>query len=112
MIFRLAAQMVVGTPEFEGLAESMRVPNVPLTPAQRIETAAEIDALVAHSYGLTQDEYRTVIESFPAFKKNPELYNLDEIVWSEKTLKDLNIAPQEFYGEMAELALQYLEEIS
>jgi len=104
-ISRLVAKMVVGTPEFEGLAESMRVPNVQLAPAQRIETAAEIDALVAHSYNLTLDEYRTVIESFPAFKKNPGLYDVDEIVWDNKNLK-------EFYGEMAELAISYFEEIS
>jgi len=104
-ISRLAAKMVVGTPEFEGLAESMRVPNVPLTPAQRIETAAEIDALVAHSYGLTPDEYRIITESFPAFKKNSGLYDVEEITWDNKNLK-------EFYGEMAELAISYFEEIS
>ena len=107
-ISKLAAMMTVGTspsPEFEGFAESMRIPNIPLTPAQRIETAAEIDALVAHSYHLTSDEYRTVIDSFPAFKRNPKLYDLDEIKWDNKNLK-------EFYGEMAELAFEYFKEIS
>ncbi len=103
-ITKLAAKMVVGTPEFEGFAESMRIPNVKQTPAQRIETAAEIDALVAHSYGLTINEYKTVTESFPAFKKNPALYDLDDITWDNDNLK-------EFYGEMAELALQYYEVI-
>ncbi len=101
----LAAKMVVGTPEFEGFAESLRIPNVKQTPAQRIEAAAEIDALVAHSYGLTLDEYKTVIESFPAFKKNPTLYESDEIVWDSKSLKEFN-------GEMAELALEYYENIT
>ena len=103
-ISELAAKMVVGTPEFEGFADSLRVPNVQLTPAQRIETAAEIDALVAHSYDLTLDEYSTIIDSFPAFKKNPALYELDDIKWDNQNLK-------EFYGEMAELALAYYEEI-
>ena len=101
-ISKLAAMMVVGTPEFEGFAESLRVPNVPLTPAQRIKTAAEIDALVAHSYGLTSDEYKIVIKSFPAFKRNSRLYDLDKITWDNKNLK-------EFYGEMAELAIKYFE---
>ncbi len=107
-ISKLAAMMTVGTassPDFEGFAGSMRIPNVPLTPAQRIETAAEIDALVAHSYGLTSDEYQTVIDSFPAFKRNSELYDLNEIKWDNKNLK-------EFYGEMADLALEYFEDTS
>ena len=103
-IMELASKMVVGTPEFEGFAESLRIQNVPLTPAQKIETAAEIDALVAHQYNLTKEEYKTIIESFSAFKKNPALYELEDIVWDNKNLK-------EFYGEMAELALEYFETI-
>ena len=103
-IMELASKMVVGTPEFEGFAESLRTQNVPLTPAQRIETAAEIDALVAHQYSLTKEEYKTVIESFSAFKKNPTLYELEDITWDNEHLK-------EFYGEMADLAMEYFEVI-
>ena len=101
-ITKLAVKLVVGTPEFEALAESIHTPNVKLTPAQRIEITAEIDALVADSYALTYDEYATIIDSFNLFKKNPNLYIQDEIVWNNRNLK-------EFYGEMADLALQYFE---
>ena len=104
-IAELAAMLLVGTPEFEGLSESIRIKNITLSPSQRIEIAAELDALVAYSYNLTVDEYKIIINSFKLFKKNPTLYNLEEITWNNKNLK-------EFYGEMAELALQYFEEIT
>ena len=103
-IIELTSKMVVGTPEFEGFAELLRIQNVPLTTAQRIETAAEIDALVAHQYNLTKEEYNTVIASFSTFKKNSTLYELEDITWNNTNLK-------EFYGEMAELAMEYFEAI-
>ena len=104
-IAELVAMLVVGTSEFEGLSESMRIKNMTLLPSQRIEVAAELDALVTHSYNLTVDEYQTIIDSFKLFKKNPTLYDLEEIIWDNSNLK-------EFYGEMAELALQYFKMIT
>ena len=103
-IAELAAKIMIGTPEFEAFAESFRIPNVQLTPAQRIETVAEIDALVAISYGLTKNEYKIIIDSFKLFRKNPTLYDLDEVIWDNNNLK-------EFYGEMSDLALQYFEAV-
>ena len=104
-IAELAAMLLVGTPEFEGLSESMRINNITLLPSQRIEIAAELDALVAYSYNLTVDEYKIIINSFNLFKKNSSLYDQEKITWNHANLK-------EFYGEMAELALQYFEEIT
>lgn len=104
-IAELATKLIVGTSEFEGFAESLRIPNKKLSVPHRIEITAEIDALVAHSYDLTIDEYKTIIDSFKSFKKNPALYNLEEIVWDNNNLK-------EFYGEMADLALAYFEAVT
>ena len=104
-IISLVAKMVVGTPEFAGLAEQMRIHNAPLTVKERIESAAKIDAMVALDYDLHIHEYRTVIESFPAFKKNPNLWDTKEITWDNNNLK-------EFYGEMAGRAIEYFEDLA
>ena len=104
-ISELAAKLVVGTPEFEGFAESLRIPNIKATPAKRIAITAELDALIALSYNLTKDEYQTIINTFNLFDKNSALYDFEDITWGNKNLR-------EFYGEMVELALQYFEEIS
>lgn len=104
-ISQLVAKIVVGTLEFEGFAESLRIDNTALTPVQKLDIVAEIDALVAHSYNLTYTEYKTIIDSFRLFRTNPNLYHLDEIIWNNNNLK-------EFYGEMSELALQYFKAIA
>ncbi|MCY4492086.1 MAG: hypothetical protein OXC46_11600, partial [Thaumarchaeota archaeon] len=104
-ISTLVAKMLVGTPEFAGLAERTHIENHPLTVKERIETMAKIDALVAISYDLKVEEYRTIIDSFPAFKKNPNFKYGDEINWNNLNLK-------EFYGEMAESAMKFFVEIT
>ena len=97
--------MLLGTPEFAGLAEQMHMENKPQTVKERIETAAKIDALVAMSYDLETAEYQTIIESFPAFKKNAGLHEAEDITWNNSNLK-------EFYGEMADLAIKYFKELT
>ena len=104
-IAELAGMLMVGTPGFEGFAESLRIPNIKATPAKRIAIASELDVLVALSYNLTKIEYKTIIDYFPAFEKNLVLYEIKEIIWDNNNLK-------EFYGEMADLALEYFEEVS
>ena len=98
------AKMLVGTPEFTGLAEQMHIKNLSLTVKERIETAAKIDAMVASDYDLEIDEYQTVMDSFPAFKKNPNLHDIDVITWNNTNIK-------EFYGEMAENAMKFFKEM-
>ena len=98
-IARLAARLTVGRPDFAGLAETMRIPNEPLSISERIDTAARLDALVAKSYDLDREEYETVLGSFKAFKENPDLLDMKDISWNNKNLK-------EFYGEMRKKALE------
>ena len=97
--------MLVGTSEFEGLAEQMRINNNPLTMKERVKIMAKIDAMVAHDYGLEINEYRTIADSFPAFKKKPNFHNTKEIAWNSNNLK-------EFYGEMTDLAMKYFVELA
>ena len=104
-IAELAAKLTVGTEEFEGFADSLRVDNVPLMPPERIRTTARLDALVAHAYGLTQDEYMTVLDSFK-FSENPALLETESADFNDnKTLR-------QFYGEVRKLAPKYYDEIA
>ena len=103
-IVKLAASLMVGSQEFEGFADVVGIENKKLSPTERIEHTAEIDALVAYSYNLTKEQYKVVIDSFKAFKANPNLYDLKDIVWDNNNLKG-------FYGEMASVALQYYDRL-
>ena len=104
-IAKLAAKLSVGTDEFEGFAESLRIENVPLSPPERIRTAARLDALVAHAYDLTRAEYQTVLDSFK-FDENPILLESETADFNDnKTLR-------QFYGEVRRLAPSYHDDIA
>ena len=98
-ISNLAGKLTVGHSDFEGLSELIHIPNKPLTVSGRIDIMAELDVLVAKSYGLSKDEYVIIANSFDKFKENPELRDMTEITWDNKNLK-------EFYGEMRKKALE------
>ena len=104
-IAELAARLSVGTDEFEGFAESLRVANVSLTPPERIHTTARLDALVAHAYGLTREEYQIILDSFK-FTENPALLEAESADLNDnKTLR-------QFYGEVRKLAPGYYDDIA
>lgn len=103
-IAELSARLSVGADEFEGFAESLRMENVPLSPPERIHMTAKLDALVAHAYSLTIDEYQTILDSFK-FDENPALLEAESADLNDnKTLR-------QFYGEVRRLAPQYYGEI-
>ena len=58
---------------FAGFAAEARVECGPLTDAQRNDKRAEIDALVAHAYGLTEDELRFIFTDFTENAVTPRL---------------------------------------
>ena len=104
-IAELVARLSVGTDEFEGFAESLRVENVALTPSERIHTTAKLDALVAHTYGLTREEYGTILDSFK-FSENPDLLEAESADFNN------NKVLRQFYGEVRKLAPRYFDEIA
>ena len=104
IISELAASLMVGSPEFEGFADIIGIENRKLSPADRIAYAAELDALVAYSYGLTKKEYGVVIDSFNIFKPDPSLYDLNDVIWNSNNLKG-------FYGETTSVALEYYDNL-
>ena len=104
-IAKLAAHLTVGHPDFAGLAEKMGIvsPTHPMSVSARIDTAAKLDVLVAKSYDLDKDEYKTILKSFNAFKENPNLQDMKEIIWNSKNIR-------EFYGEIRKKALEIFDE--
>ena len=104
-IAELATRLAVGADEFEGLAESLRVENVAPAPPERIRMTAKLDALVAHAYGLSNEEYVTVLDSFK-FTENPDLLEAESADFND------NKVLRQFYGEVRKLAPRYFDEIA
>ena len=83
----------------------MHIPNKKLTVAERIDTVARLDAIVAKAYGLDRQEYKTILDSFTSFRENPNLWDKEEVTWDNSSLK-------EFYGEMRKKALEIFGDVS
>ena len=67
-IIERAARLICTTPEFDGLAKDVGLGShkkAATTPTERAKIRAELDALVAHLYGLTEDEFQYVLSTFP-----------------------------------------------
>lgn len=61
-----AARLICTTPEFDDLARAVSISLPGATdPAERATLRAEIDAIVAHLYGLTEDEFAHILTTFP-----------------------------------------------
>jgi hypothetical protein len=63
-----AARLVCVTPQFDALAKAAGIgdhKNGVTDPEQRAQLRAEIDGLVAHLYGLTEQEFQHVLRTFP-----------------------------------------------
>jgi len=67
-IVRRAARLVCTTPEFDDLAKEVGLKSHKdgaTDPAERAHLRAELDGLVAHLYGITEEEYAHILTTFP-----------------------------------------------
>ena len=71
-IVQRAAQLICVTPEFDALAKevstALKLPAAVkgvTDPAARARLRAELDALVAHLYALTEEEFTHILTTFP-----------------------------------------------
>jgi hypothetical protein len=63
-----AAKLICTTPEFDDLAAEVGLGDHTAgvtDPAGRAQLRAELDGLVAHVYGLTEEEFRHILSTFP-----------------------------------------------
>jgi len=64
-----AAKLICTTPEFDELAKEVGIESGVTNPDERAEIRAELDAMVAHLYGLTYEEFRHILGTFPIVKE-------------------------------------------
>ncbi len=67
-IVRRAAQLICTAPEYDDLAAEVGLGshhNGVTDPAERARLRAELDGIIAHIYGLTEDEFAYVLTTFP-----------------------------------------------
>ncbi len=60
-----AAKLICTTPEFDDLAKEIGIKTGVTNPEERAEIRAELDAMVAHLYGLTFEEFQHILGTFP-----------------------------------------------
>ena len=69
-----AARLICNTPEFDDLAQAVgltpttsagRTEYGATDPTERAKLRAELDGLVAHLYGLSEDEFTHILGTFP-----------------------------------------------
>ncbi len=63
-----AARLTCTTPEFDALAKEVGLKSHKAgatEPAERAKLRAELDGLVAHLYGLTEEEFAYILTTFP-----------------------------------------------
>jgi hypothetical protein len=67
-IVRRAAKLICITPEFDDLAQEVGLGSYKKSvsnPTERAKLRAELDGLIAHLYGLTEEEFSHILMSFP-----------------------------------------------
>jgi len=67
-IVERAARLICTTPEFDALAREVGLRSHKqgaTDPAERARLRAELDGLIAHLYGLTEDEFAYILTTFP-----------------------------------------------
>ena len=67
-----AAKLICTTPEFDDLAKPVGLgshKNGMTHPAKRAQLRAELDGMIAHLYGLTYEEFKHILETFPLVKE-------------------------------------------
>lgn len=67
-IIKRAARLICTTPEFDDLAREVGLKNHREGATNAVERArlrAELDGLIAHLYGLTEEEFSYILTTFP-----------------------------------------------
>ena len=67
-IVERAARLICTTPEFDSLAKQVGLKSHKdgtTDPAERAQLRAQLDALIAHLYGLTEQEFAHILTTFP-----------------------------------------------
>lgn len=97
-IVQISAKLSCADDRFQDLAIPIGIQCSTPTMKQRLEMTARLDALVAHLYGLSKEEYEYVLGTFEDFREDNSIEDLARINWDETLIKKFN-------GEMRKRAL-------
>ena len=90
---------------YRNLAEEFNSTPKSLSPKERIELTAQLNAIVAKMYDVDDKELRLILESFVGFDENSKLFQLSEdITWNDKNIREFN-------GEVRKRILSYFEKL-
>ena len=102
-IVELSATLTIQNEDFVEMAKSLQFKVKKLSLQQRIKTVAEIDALVAHHYGLERNQYEYILSTFRPKRQNSDLDDTAE--WSDNTVHAINYKVKKqalnFYDKMS-----------
>ena len=98
-IIELSAKLTLQNQDFVELAKKLQLKIGKLTTPERIETVAKIDALVAHHYGLTKNQYEYILSTF---KPKQKIDLEQDVEWDDGTI-------HAFYHEVKKQALKFYE---
>ena len=107
-IIRLAGTLTVQDERYETMAEELGVKAHELDIEQRIKITAELDALVAHHYGLDREQYKHIVSTFDDHRTATNRLIEDdneegeEMEWDDSAIRAFNY-------EIRELALQFYD---
>ena len=90
-IVERAAKLICTTPEFDDLAAEVGLgshKNGVTNPAQRAQLRAELDGMIAHVYGLTEEEFTHILSTFPLVDEAVKAATLAEY---RKLVPDLEV---------------------
>jgi Schlafen, AlbA_2/Eco57I restriction-modification methylase len=82
-IAKRVARLICTTPEFDDLAKEVGLKSHKqgvTNPIERAKLRAEIDAMVAHLYRLTEDEFAHILATFPLVAEETKQAALDEFI--------------------------------
>jgi hypothetical protein len=82
-IVERAAKLICTTPAFDDLARDVGLVDHTrgvTDPAERARLRAELDGLIAHVYGLTEDEFRHILGTFPLVEEGVKAAALDRML--------------------------------
>lgn len=91
-IIRLAGRLTMQNEEFKEMAKDLGTKTQELDIGERIKVTAELDALVAHHYGLDRKQYEHVVATFDDNRTTTSLENDEDedMTWDDATIRALN----------------------
>lgn len=108
-IMRLAGMLTIQDERYEMMMGELGVKIRKLGIEQRIKITAELDALVAHHYGLDREQYEHVVSTFDDHKIAPNRLIGDDNEEGEKEMEWDDLAIRALNYEIRELALMFYD---